>query len=277
MPADTAAEFGDALVAQMDAALDEHQGNVQCNLCMCFHPALESKLKHKRWICKHCQNTQQMLYRHLGSSDTKALGISTQDQEEFFQTAQQTANLGEAARWKTLRTLLVEKKTATVMQQKSVNVGGAYQPMAVWERLGWDEPLVRSYNDYELAPNGTKLWRVPIKEVSSAEVRREVEETMALREKEVRKKKQLPPPRAKGKAKAAAVAPPKEEEPACVFEIASDSDDGHKSKKARWDYSTKKIFLCQTKPAYSFDCHVFSQEMHNIHTGHISFLALLNL
>lgn len=85
---------------------------------------------------------------------------------------------------------------------------------------------MKSYNDFETAPNGTLLYRVPIKDVSSAEIRQEVEETLALREKEVKKKRPLPV-KAKAKAKAAASAgaepePPAAEEP--VLEIASDSD-----------------------------------------------------
>lgn len=216
----------DAMVQQLEDALDAHQSKVQCYLCLCYHESLDCKQKRSKWLCKGCGATSMMLYRHLGTQDADALGLSAEDQMVFFQQAAETANLGEAARWKTLRTLLVEKKTASLTKKKSVNIGGAYQPLSVWEKLGWGEDLVKSYNDFETAPNGTLLYRVPIKDVSSAEIRQEVEETLALREKEVKKKGPLPV-KAKAKAKAAASAgaepePPAAEEP--VLEIASDSD-----------------------------------------------------
>ena len=216
-------EVEDKLVQELDDMMDAHQSKVQCYLCLCYHESLECKQKRSKWMCKGCGATSMMLYRHLGTTDTETLGLSPEEQMNFFQQAAETANLGDAAKWKTLRTLLVEKKTVSQMKSRSVNIGGAYQPLSVWEKLGWDEDLVKSYNDFETAPNGTLLYRVPIKDVSSAEIRQEVEETLALREKEVKKKRPLPV-KAKGKAKAAAEPAKVEEDPALLLEIASDSD-----------------------------------------------------
>ena len=219
-------EVEDKLVQALDEMMDAHQSKVQCYLCLCYHESLECKQKRSKWMCKGCGATSMMLYRHLGTTDTETLGLSPEEQMNFFQQAAETANLGDAAKWKTLRTLLVEKKTVSQMKRRSVNIVGAYQPLSVWEKLGWDEDLVKSYNDFETAPNGTLLYRVPIKDVSSAEIRQEVEETLALREKEVKKKRPLPvKAKAKAKAAAAGAEPAKvEDDPALLLEIANDSD-----------------------------------------------------
>ena len=72
---------------EMDKQLDALQGMEQCSWCMIFKDALEMKIHGRCRACKSCQGVQQMLYRHLGSTDEPLSAFSKREQVDFFQEA----------------------------------------------------------------------------------------------------------------------------------------------------------------------------------------------
>lgn len=189
-----------AAMEDLDGQLDALQSKDQCSWCLLYKESLDMKKHGKKQSCKACASIQQMLWRHLGSSDIALASFTNSEQVEFFQDAAKTVDMETGGRWKLLKTVLVEKKSRIVERLQSVAVGGDYLPMSVWEKRGWDKDDVLSFNDWEELPNGTKVYRCHIKSKTDAENKRNVEESLLEREREC-KKRRVPKAKAKGKGK----------------------------------------------------------------------------
>eukprot|EP00435_Cladocopium_sp_Y103_P038713 s395_g10.t1 len=187
----------DALMAQMEEQLDSYQSKEQCSWCLIYKEALEMKHHGKKMTCRSCQAIQQMLYRHLGSSEEPLSDFTSKEQVNFFQEAAATVDLQGGGRWRLLKAVLVEKKAKVIEREQSIGVGSDYVPMSVWIARGWEKEDVLSYDDWEELPNGTKAYRCHIKTKSDHERKRTVEESVLHRERECKKRKV---PKTKGKA-----------------------------------------------------------------------------
>lgn len=213
-----AVEAPETLMEQIDTALDEYQSMEQCSWCFLYKQAMEMKQKSKKMTCKECQSIQQQLYRNLGSYEDAVSGMTPEEQSEFFQEAGKTVELNGGGRWKCLKAILVEKKAKVIEREQSASVGGDYVPMSVWVTRGWSEEDVKSFDDVDELPNGTKLYRCAVKSKVASERKRQVEESLLERERECKKRK-IP----KAKAKAGAAPPEAKEQD--VWMVASDSED----------------------------------------------------
>ena len=197
-PTKSQQESMEAMMLDLEDQLDAHQSKEQCSWCLIFKESLEMKHHGKKMTCKSCQAIQQMLYRHLGSSEEPLSDFTSKEQVNFFQDAAATVDLQGGGRWKLLRAILVERKTKVVEREQSIGVGSDYVPMSVWKARGWEEADVLSYDDWEELPNGTRAYRCHIKTKNDNEKKRTVEESVLTRERECKKRKA---PTAKAKAK----------------------------------------------------------------------------
>lgn len=182
----------------MDTQLDALQSKDQCSWCLLYKESLDMKVHGKKRSCKACASVQQMLWRHLGSSEEALANFTKSEQVDFFQEAAQTVDMDTGGRWKLLKTVLVEKKSKIVERTQSVAVGSDYVPMSVWEARGWKKEDVLSFNDWEELANGTPVYRCHIKSKTDAENKRTVEEALLERERAVKKRRV---PKGKGKGK----------------------------------------------------------------------------
>lgn len=203
-----------AAMEDMDHQLEALQSNQQCSWCLLFKESLEMKLHGKN--CKACASVQQMLWRHLGSSEEALASFTKSEQVDFFQDAAKTVDMETGGRW----TLLIERQSKVVERLQSLSVGSDYVPiMSVWENRGWNQEDVLSFNDSEELPNGTKTYRCRrchIKIKADAENKRTVEEALLEREREC-KKCRVPKAKAKGKGKLGG-------QPAATEQVKMESD-----------------------------------------------------
>lgn len=246
-----------AAMDDFDTQLDALQSKEQCSWCLLFKESLEMKVHGKKRSCKACASVQQMLWRHLGSSEEALASFTKSEQVDFFQEAAQTVDMDTGGRWKLLKTVLVEKKSKSIEHVQTVSVGSDYVPMSVWVARGWKEEDVLSFDDWEKLPNDTKVYRCHIKSKTDAENKRTIEETLLEREREV-KKRRLPKGRGKGKLQGQQVTEQDKLETDCWL-IQTDSET-EMPKRTAWIgywreiYKHKYIYICSNIFANIYLC-----------------------
>ena len=155
-----------------------------CRLC-----GLEAKSvgrKHGNQVyCTSCNTVDTMVRRNLGAVPS----LNAVDTADFFKKVAEAKKDNPRQTWTTVRAMLKERMVRSKVRESERAVTGEARPLQYWLNLGYEEAMVKQFEDEEDPKLGV-LYSVPVKSFTVREIERDTEEEMLMRESEVRRKKQ---------------------------------------------------------------------------------------
>ena len=125
-----------------------------------------------------------MVKRHIGSTPS----LASVDTADFFKKVAVAKQETPRVSWTTIRAMLKEVMVRSKIRETERSVTGESRPMQYWLNLGYDEALVKRFEDEEDPQLGV-LYSVPAKSFTVREIERDTEEELLVRESEARQKK----------------------------------------------------------------------------------------
>lgn len=176
----------------------------KCGLEVTMDSMACMKSERHKVVCKSCSSIAKTLHRHLMGMPDGWDGLTVESQQKFFrECCQQKKDTDGPLTWKALRLNLVQTLTESTTNTESCTISGGFYPLSYWDKLGLDSKLIEQHGESDDHPILGKVYRCPIKTLSSEEKKERCNQSVMKAERDVKKRKDpasaLPKP--KGKVK----------------------------------------------------------------------------
>ena len=170
----------------------------ECNNCGrevdVFKGQIKSKssaLENAKWICRSCNCISTNMSRNLTWPPRDFVALPKNEQMEFFRNCQDACQEDGRFKYGKLRACLVTSMTNVKIKETKASVEGSYLPLSWYKQKGCtDEELkdIEATCDMDIHPTFGPTYRCNIKTISTSVLVRQVEETVARCERQLKAK-----------------------------------------------------------------------------------------
>ena len=143
----------------------------------------------QRWVCNSCNRVSACCSRNTAWPPDDFLKMRLEEQHEFYKAAVHTSETGRLT-WSKVKALLVSTLKQRKITELKASIHGEYLPLSVWVQRGFDgDRIKRLCTDIKPHTVLGDTYRIDIVHIDESVVQQQVEESLAQKTQNVRKKR----------------------------------------------------------------------------------------